>query len=108
MEFYTLKDIDKMLTINRISSGHLRSVHNRMLRKLLSSYQSFLKYKGVLKRFMKTIIFRPFSKIFTATSLKTFKDKDVKAGALAMENHIRSCKGAALRTFRRASRFSMQ
>ena len=78
MEFYTLrKDIDKMLTINTgFHQVIYEASHNRMLRKLLSSYQSFLKYK-VLKRFMKTIIFRPFSKN-TATSLKPSRTKTSK------------------------------
>ena len=48
MEFYTLRnDIDKMLTIN---TGFHQVIydasHNRMLKKMLSSYQTFLKYKG--------------------------------------------------------------
>lgn len=48
MEFYTWRnDIDKMLTIN--SGFHqviYEASHNRVLNKMLSSYQSFLKYKG--------------------------------------------------------------
>lgn len=49
MEFYTLRnDIDKMLTIN---TGFHQVIydasHNRMLKKLLSSYQGYLKYKSM-------------------------------------------------------------
>ena len=88
MEFYTLrKDIDKMLTINTgFHQVIYEASHNRMLRKLLSSYQSFLKYKGAEAvyedDYLQTVL-EEHRDIF-----KAFKDKDVKAGALAMENHI--------------------
>ena len=88
MEFYTLrKDIDKMLTINTgFHQVIYEASHNRMLRKLLSSYQSFLKYKGAEAvyedDYLQTVL-EEHRDIF-----KAFKDKDVKAGAQAMENHI--------------------
>ena len=88
MEFYTLrKDIDKMLTINTgFHQVIYEASHNRMLHKLLSSYQSFLKYKGAEAvyedDYLQTVL-EEHRDIF-----KAFKDKDVKAGALAMENHI--------------------
>lgn len=49
MEFYTLRnDIEKMLTINTgFHQVIYEASHNRMLLKMLSSYQSFLKYKGI-------------------------------------------------------------
>lgn len=88
MEFYTLRnDIDKMLTIN--SGFHqviYEASHNRMLKKLLSSYQNYLKYKGMQSAYddnYLTTVIEEHRAIF-----KAFKDKDVKAGALAMEMHI--------------------
>lgn len=92
MEFYTLRnDIEKMLTIN--SGFHqviYEASHNRMLQKLLSSYQSFLKYKGMEsvydKDYLQTVL-EEHRMIF-----KAFKDRDVKAGAAAMEIHINRAK----------------
>lgn len=88
MEFYTLRnDIDKMLTIN--SGFHqviYEASHNRMLKKLLSSYQNYLKYKGIESAYdddYLTTVLEEHRAIF-----KAFKDKDAKAGALAMEMHI--------------------
>jgi len=88
MEFYTLRnDIDKMLTIN--SGFHqiiYEASHNRMLKRLLSSYQTFLKYKGLESVYSDdylTTVLEEHRVIF-----KAFKDKDVKAGARAMEMHI--------------------
>lgn len=88
MEFYTFRnDIDKMLTIN---TGFHQVIydasHNRMLKKLLSSYQSYLKYKGhesVYGDDYLATVLNEHRAIF-----KAFKDRDVEAGALAMENHI--------------------
>jgi len=88
MEFYTLRnDIDKMLTIN---TGFHQVIYeasqNRMLRKLLASYQSFLKYKGMESvysdDYLPTVL-EEHRAIFMA-----FKNKDVEAGAAAMERHI--------------------
>lgn len=92
MEFYTLRnDVEKMLTIN--SGFHqviYEASHNRMLKKLLSSYQTFLKYKGTDKvrgeDYLQTVL-EEHRAIF-----KAFKDKDVKAGAEAMERHISGAK----------------
>ena len=88
MEFYTLRnDIDKMLTIN--SGFHqviYEASHNRMLKKLLSSYKNYLKYKGIESAYdddYLTTVLEEHRAIF-----KAFKDKDVKAGTLAMEMHI--------------------
>ena len=88
MEFYTLRnDIDKMLTIN--SGFHqviYEASHNRMLKKLLSSSQNYLKYKGIESAYdddYLTTVLEEHRAIF-----KAFKDKDVKAGTLAMEMHI--------------------
>lgn len=92
MEFYTLRnDIDKMLTIN---SGFHQVIygasHNRMLKKQLISYQNFLKYKGIEAiyddSYLPTVL-EEHRAIF-----KAFKDKDVKAGAMAMEIHIKRAK----------------
>lgn len=88
MEFYTMRnDIDKMLTIN--SGFHqviYEASHNRMLKKLLSSYQNFLKYKGAEAvyddDYLSTVL-EEHRAIF-----KAFKDRDVREGAHAMEIHI--------------------
>ena len=47
MEFYTMRqDIDKMLVINAgFHQVIYEAAHNRMLLKMLSSYQTFLRYK---------------------------------------------------------------
>ena len=92
MEFYTLRnDIDKMLTIN--SGFHqviYEASHNRILKKQLTSYQNFLKYKGIEAiyddSYLPTVL-EEHRAIF-----KAFKDKDVKAGAMAMEIHIKRAK----------------
>lgn len=92
MEFYTLRDdIEKMLTINTgFHQVIYEASHNRMLQKLLSSYQNFLKYKGMESvyddNYLSTVL-EEHRAIF-----KAFKDKDVKAGALAMEVHINRAK----------------
>lgn len=88
MEFYTMRnDVDKMLTINTgFHQVIYEASHNKMLKKLLSSYQSFLRYKGVESvyddDYLPTVL-EEHRAIF-----KAFKDRDVKAGALAMEIHI--------------------
>lgn len=92
MEFYTLRnDIEKMLTINNgFHQVIYEASHNRMLQKLLSSYQTFLKYKGMDSVYddnYLSIVLEEHRAIF-----KAFKDKDVKAGALAMEVHINRAK----------------
>ena len=92
MEFYTMRnDIDKMLTIN--SGFHqviYEASHNRMLKKLLSSYQGFLKYKGLESayddNYLETVL-EEHRAIF-----KAFKDRDVQEGAAAMERHIELAK----------------
>ena len=92
MEFYTLRnDIDKMLTINsKFHQVIYGAAHNRMLHKLLSSYQGFLKYKGMESiyddNYLATVL-EEHRAIF-----KAFMDKDVKGGALAMEIHINRAK----------------
>ena len=53
--------------------------HNKMLKKLLSSYQNFLKYKGAESVYddnYLTTVLEEHRAIF-----KAFKDKDTKAGA---------------------------
>lgn len=92
MEFYTMRnDIDKMLVIN--SGFHqviYEASHNRMLQKLLSSYQNFLKYKvsdaDRDESYLATVL-EEHREIF-----KAIKEKDVKAGKLAMEIHINRAK----------------
>lgn len=92
MEFYTMRnDIDKMLVIN--SGFHqviYEASHNRMLQKLLSSYQNFLKYKASDadrdESYLATVL-EEHREIFRA-----IKEKDVKAGKLAMEIHINRAK----------------
>lgn len=92
MEFYTMRnDIDKMLVINT-EFHHViyEASGNRMLQKMLSSYQNFLKYKGpeaVHDRNYLPTVLEEHRAIF-----KAFKDKDPKEGARAMEIHINRAK----------------
>ncbi len=92
MEFYTLRnDVDKMLTIN--AGFHqiiYEASHNRMLRQLLSSYQTYFKYRSEED---------PPSDNYLAEVLeehrlifKAFTEKDAEAGAEAMERHIDNSK----------------
>ena len=92
MEFYTMrKDIDKMLVINAgFHQVIYEASHNRMLRKLLSSYKTFLKYKeagAVYESNYLTTVLEEHRAIF-----KAFIDRDVQAGAEAMERHIENAK----------------
>lgn len=92
MEFYTMRnDIDKMLVIN---SGFHQIIYeaagNRMLQKLLSSYQTFLKYKGaeaVRDENYLSAVLEEHRAIF-----KAFNDRNAKDGALAMEVHMNRAK----------------
>ena len=92
MEFYTLRnDIDKMLTIN---TGFHRVIyeaaHNRVLEKILSSYQEHLKYNGMEAVYddnYLSVVLEEHRAIF-----KAFKDKDARAGEAAMEIHMNRAK----------------
>ena len=92
MEFYTLRnDIDKMLTINTgFHQVIYEASHNRQLKKLLSSYQNFVKYKNAESvyddDYLQSVL-EEHRAIF-----KAFVDKDVKAGAQAMERHMNKTK----------------
>ena len=92
MEFYTMRnDIEKMLVINTgFHQMIYEASHNRMLQKQLSSYQTFLKYKGTDsvydENYLPTVL-EEHRAIF-----KAFKDRDVHAGAEAMEIHINRAK----------------
>lgn len=88
MEFYTLRnDVDKMLTIN--AGFHqiiYEASHNRMLRQLLSSYQTYFKYRpqeDIDTDNYLTEVLEEHRLIF-----KAFTEKDPEAGAEAMERHI--------------------
>ncbi|MCI7145730.1 MAG: GntR family transcriptional regulator [Clostridiales bacterium] len=88
MEFYTMRrDVEKMLVINAgFHQVIYEASHNRMLRKQLSSYQNYLKYKGseaVYDDDYLPTVLEEHRAIF-----KAFVDKDEKAGAEAMERHI--------------------
>ncbi|MBC6680281.1 GntR family transcriptional regulator [Zhenpiania hominis] len=92
MEFYTLRnDVDKMLTIN--AGFHqiiYEASHNRMLRQLLSSYQTYFKYRSeedIYANNYLTEVLEEHRLIF-----KAFTEKDVEAGAEAMERHIDNSK----------------
>ena len=92
MEFYTMRgDLDKMLVINAgFHQVIYEASHNRMLQKTLTSYQTFLKYRGTNSvygpDYLSTIL-EEHRAIF-----KAFMDKDVRAGAEAMERHINRAK----------------
>jgi len=92
MEFYTLRnDIDKMLTINEgFHQIIYEASHNRMLQQFLSSYQTYLKYlrkdEEYPDDYLATVL-EEHRQIF-----KAFIEKDVEAGAEAMERHIGNSK----------------
>ena len=92
MEFYTMRgDLDKMLVINAgFHQVIYEASHNRMLQKTLTSYQTFLKYQSenaVYGANYLTTVLEEHRAIF-----KAFMDKDVRAGAEAMERHINRAK----------------
>ena len=92
MEFYTMRgDLDKMLVINAgFHQVIYEASHNRMLQKTLTQYQTFLKYRNVDEEYganYLTTLLAEHRAIF-----KAFIDKDVKAGAEAMERHINRAK----------------
>ena len=92
MEFYTMRnDIEKMLVIN---AGFHQIIYeaskNRMLQRLLTSFQSYLKYKSPEvvheENYLQTLL-EEHRAIF-----KAFKDENPREGALAMEIHINRAK----------------
>ncbi len=92
MEFYTMRsDTEKMLVIN---AGFHQIIYeaskNRMLQKLLTSLQSYLKYKspGVVQQdnYLTTVL-EEHRAIF-----KAFMDEDPREGGRAMEIHINRAK----------------
>lgn len=92
MEFYTMrKDTEKMLVIN---AGFHQIIYeaskNRMLQKLLTSYQSRLRYKSpevVYEDNYLSVVLEEHRAIF-----KAFKDNDPREGGRAMEIHINRAK----------------
>ena len=92
MEFYTMRgDLDKMLVINAgFHQVIYEASHNRMLQKTLTGYQTFLKYQGLNsvygENYLATVL-EEHRAIF-----KAFMDKDIRAGAEAMERHINRAK----------------
>ena len=92
MEFYTMrKDIEKMLVIN---AGFHQVIYeaskNRMLQKLLPSYQNCLRYKSpevVYEENYLSTVLEEHRAIF-----KAFKDNDPREGGRAMEIHINRAK----------------
>jgi DNA-binding GntR family transcriptional regulator len=92
MEFYTMRgDLDKMLVINAgFHQVIYESAHNRMLQKTLTSYQTFLKYQRESAEYRAnylTTVLEEHRAIF-----KAFMDRDIRAGAEAMERHINRAK----------------
>ena len=92
MEFYTMRnDTEKMQVIN---AGFHQIIYeaskNRMLQKLLTAFQNYLKYKNpeVVKEenYFSTLL-EEHRAIF-----KAFKDNSPRDGALAMEIHINRAK----------------
>lgn len=92
MEFYTLRnDVDKMLTIN--AGFHqiiYEASHNRMLRQLLSSYQIYFKYRSGEDVYTDNYLSRVLEE--HRMIFKAFTEKDIEAGAEAMELHIDNSK----------------
>ncbi len=92
MEFYTMRgDLDKMLVINAgFHQVIYEAAHNRMLQKTLTSYQTFLKYRSenaVYGAGYLSTVLEEHRAIF-----KAFMDRDVRAGAEAMDRHINRAK----------------
>ena len=92
MEFYTMRgDLDKMMVINAgFHQVIYEAAHNRMLQKTLTSYQNFMKYhreKTSYEPGYLATLLEEHRAIF-----KAFIDKDVRAGAEAMERHINRAK----------------
>ena len=88
MEFYTMKnDVEKMLNINvNFHQTIYTASHNRMLQHLLSSYQAYIRHGRRSfdeKEEYLQIVLKEHRAIFQA-----FIDKDVEAGAWAMELHM--------------------
>ena len=92
MEFYTMRsDTEKMLVIN---AGFHQIIYeaskNRMLQKLLTSLQNYLKYKSpevVQQDNYLTVVLEEHRAIF-----KAFMDNDSREGGRAMEIHINRAK----------------
>ena len=91
MEFYTLKDDDKVLTFN--SQFHniiYAGTGNRMIQKTLAIYQTYLKHSAPAKTYtgdyLKTIL-EEHKAIFEA-----FESKNPAAGRKAMEYHMAQSK----------------
>ena len=92
MEFYTMRsDTEKMLVIN---AGFHQIIYeaskNRMLQKLLTSLQNYLKYKSpevVQQDNYLTTVLEEHRAIF-----KAFMDNDSREGGRAMEIHINRAK----------------
>ena len=88
MEFYTLrKDVKKMLTINaNFHQVIYEAAHNKVLLKMISPYQGFLKFKEKKhineEEYLHEVL-EEHRAIF-----KAFMDKNVRDGMLAMERHI--------------------
>lgn len=88
MEFYTMKnDVSKMLNINQSFHQMIyRASHNRMLTKLLSSYQMYIVHnKNKLSEHDNylSVVLEEHKAIFNA-----FKARDPEAGAVAMADHM--------------------
>jgi DNA-binding GntR family transcriptional regulator len=88
MEFYTMKgDVDKMLNINvNFHQTIYRASHNRMLQHLLSSFQAYIRHRAQdipQKEEYLGQVLEEHRRIFQA-----FRDRDVEAGARAMEIHM--------------------
>ena len=92
MEFYTMRnDIEKMQVIN---AGFHQIIYeackNRMLQKLLTAFQTYLKYKSpevdYQENYLSTVL-EEHRAIF-----KAFMDKDPREGGRAMEIHVNRAK----------------
>lgn len=88
MEFYTMKnDINKMQSINMAFHQIIyNATHNRMLKQLLSSYQTYLKFcnpSNVYAPDYLATVLEEHRAIFNA-----FMAKDSEGGALAMSIHM--------------------
>ena len=88
MEFYTMKnDINKMLNINTAFHQIIyAATHNRMLKQILTSYQTYLKHCSPSNYYLQDyldVVLSEHRAIFEA-----FQAGDVEGGALAMKLHM--------------------
>ncbi|MCI9638897.1 GntR family transcriptional regulator [Anaerotruncus sp. 80] len=92
MEFYTMKnDINKMININTAFHQIIyMATHNRMLKQILSSYQTYLKHCSPSNYYAPSYLNDVL--LEHRTIFEAFKAGDIEGGALAMKEHMENGK----------------